>query len=68
MTTVTTELSAPAAEEERARLTALEGIAGAGLVLFCLARQVSQATAADRGRAALLALIADFGDEQLKIA
>jgi len=57
MTTVTTELSAPAAEEERARLTALEGIAGAGLVLFCLARQVSQATAADRGRAALLTAV-----------
>jgi two-component system sensor histidine kinase KdpD len=57
MTTVTAELSAPAAEEERARLNALEGIAGAGLVLFCLVRHVARATEADRGRTALLAAV-----------
>ena len=73
MTTVTAEPSAPVAEDKRARLTALEGVADLPLdalsvlpqqvgswwlVLFSsLARQASLATEADRGRAALLSAV-----------
>jgi two-component system sensor histidine kinase KdpD len=64
MTTCAAEQPAPAAEQERHRLTALEGRAlhrqaGPWWLVLCrgLVRQAAQATEADRGRAALLATV-----------